>query len=319
MRHIGLIFICIALAASPGAAQQSRYSGSWGNPDAKRAANKPADETVTRLLDELQGLVDEAERGRAADPRFLGDLRSLARRYSWPWHNLVVFDDFSDGDATRNPALTIWGTGIAVYGNDGLSMRVRVQAPRLQPTPTGGRREAGDLASALIGSLLGQMAQKQDRRRGGRETPPSSTRQPLGEAGMKIAAAIPKAFAIRIALTSETRGSGRLILGVGQGAKAHGYRLAYNPGPRPSFDLLRVGSRGTAVIETVAPPVSLEDGARHVLQLTRDVTGEFAVQIDGEEVMRVRDRGLQGPFDSFILMNKGGTYTIRSVAVYGAG
>ena len=56
-----------------------------------------------------------------------------------------------------------------------------------------------------------------------------------------------------------------------------------------------------------------------MLQLTRDDTGEFAVRLDGKEVMRVRDRGLQGAFDSFILLNRGGTYVIRSVAVYGAG
>ena len=319
MRRIGLIFICIALAASPGAAQQSRYSAAWSNPDAGRAAKAPADETVTRLLDELTGLVDDAARVRAADPRFLDDLRSLARRYSWPWRDLVVFDGFSDVDATRNPAWTIWGTGIAVYGSDGLTMRVRAQTPRLQPTPAGDRRDGGDLAGALFGSILDRMARKQDRRCGERKTPPPSTLHPNGEAGMKTAAAIPNAFAVRIALTSATRGTGRLVFGVGQGAKAHGYRLAYNPGPRPSLELLRVGPRGSAVIESAAAPVSVEDGARHVLQLTRDDTGEFAVRLDGKEVMRVRDRGLQGAFDSFILLNRGGTYVIRSVAVYGAG
>ena len=92
MRSFTLVCLCCAALALPAAAQQSRYSGGWGNPDRPAAGQpaNPADAKTAKLLDELNGLVDEAERGRAADPRFLRDLRDLARRYAWPWPRLSI-------------------------------------------------------------------------------------------------------------------------------------------------------------------------------------------------------------------------------------
>ena len=42
-------------------------------------------EQVQKLVDELRALTDEADRNRTADPRFLRDLRGLARRYDYPF------------------------------------------------------------------------------------------------------------------------------------------------------------------------------------------------------------------------------------------
>ena len=39
--------------------------------------------------------------------------------------------------------------------------------------------------------------------------------------------------------------------------------------------------------------------------------------IDEAERARVTDRGFRDPSDSFVLVNRGGEYTVRSVAVYG--
>ena len=128
---------------------------------------------------------------------------------------------------------------------------------------------------------------------------------------------VPNAFAIAVSQGSASGAGGRLEVGVSQGRQAHGYRLAYNPGAQRSLELLRIGNRGTAVIESTAKRIKLEDGKLHKVQLTRDVAGEIAVRVDGKEIMRTVDRAFRGDFDGVVIINKGGDYTVRSVTVDG--
>ncbi len=44
----------------------------------------------------------------------------------------------------------------------------------------------------------------------------------------------------------------------------------------------------------------------------------MAVVLDGTEVMRVTDRGIAGVFAGLRLVNEGGEYALRSIAVYAA-
>ena len=60
---------------------------------------------VQALAKELEALIDEAERARAADPRFLEDLRDKIAEYSAAAavavpREALIQDDFSDGDIT---------------------------------------------------------------------------------------------------------------------------------------------------------------------------------------------------------------------------
>ena len=102
-----------------------------------------------------------------------------------------------------------------------------------------------------------------------------------------------------------------------QGGRTLGYRLAYNAGAHRSVELLRVGGRGSAVIDSRRLNAGIEDGRVHTVLLTRDALGALAVSIDGKEIMRVTDRGFRDSFDAFVLINRGGDYTVRSIAVYG--
>ncbi len=47
-------------------------------------ANAAENDPLRGLLDELGVLVEQAEKTRAADPRFLGDLRAVLERYDDP-------------------------------------------------------------------------------------------------------------------------------------------------------------------------------------------------------------------------------------------
>lgn len=265
------------------------------------------------MIIELRALIDEAERARAADPLFLRDLRDLARRHSWPWHQRLLFDDFSDGDLDQNPSWSVAGRNIVVDRFNGV--RSRVVPPRHgRKTPGQDRLSNRDLALQLFSTLIQQQT-------GGDPSQAGPPQRPADMQPVKLTAdvAVPNVFAVRIRVTSENRDvtGARLEFGVTQGPGDLGYRVAYNPGAEPSVELLRVGSRGTAVIDASRQPVSLEDDAMHVIQLTRAADGAMAVSIDEAEILRTLDQGFRDPFDGVVIVNKGGDFTLRAVTAYG--
>ena len=72
-KYVLLPFLIASLLASPALAQ-SRYT-SWSDPDAKKTVSAPTNVNMDKLIDELNALVDEATKARAANPVFLQDLK----------------------------------------------------------------------------------------------------------------------------------------------------------------------------------------------------------------------------------------------------
>ncbi len=63
----------------------------------------------------------------------------------------------------------------------------------------------------------------------------------------------------------------------------------------------------------------LEDSAYHRITLRRGRDGAMDVLLDGAEVMTGNDPTAPGaPFDGVTLINRGGEYAFRSVAVMGS-
>ena len=160
---LGAAFLGTAMAlfaATPGQAQQPRYSSDWKQPPVatpEKAAPARA-EAIDALLKELGKLTGDAARQRAADPRFIADLNDLMRRYAWPWNQLVVSDDFRDGDYRRNPAWRVT-SGAFTVGPRGLTARYAAPpvAPPQQPAP---QAEQGnqDLGAVLFGTVLRELS-----------------------------------------------------------------------------------------------------------------------------------------------------------------
>ena len=63
--------------------------------------------------------------------------------------------------------------------------------------------------------------------------------------------------------------------------------------------------------------LALEDGQSHTLALAREDDGTMTATVDGAELIRAKSSALEDPFDGLSLVNGGGDYAIRSVAVYG--
>ena len=133
------------------ASEAGQHYRSWTGPDAPSQAGAQRQQD---FVDKLKGLIDEAEKARAADPQFLGNLRGLAREYDRPRRRVVLSDRFEDGDFTDNPAWTVTQGRYWVERGWGLRSAVKAGAAAQsapQPEPRKGRD-----AAAIFGRILQQ-------------------------------------------------------------------------------------------------------------------------------------------------------------------
>jgi hypothetical protein len=298
---------------SPANAQQPPYGPqpSAGN------------EQVQKLVDELRALTEEADRNRAADPRFLRSLKGLARRYDYPWRVRLVSDDFRDGDYTANPAWTAAAGKFTVAWGGGLATEVRprtVAAPKPAEEPPRQKRELSgeDAAIALFGEIL--RGRSEEPRQERQPAPPPEPQKVLDPAEIFLPRPITGAFAISAVvtgrITDDMAGQGGLEIGVYRGANRNaGYRLAYTPGK--GLALLGVNRWGSSVIDASRTDIALTDGQDHVIEWTRTDDGHMVVRFDGAEIFARTDRNWSDSFDGFHLINRGGDYLLRSLTVDG--
>lgn len=292
------LFVAVFLGVSPGGpafAQTQTYSP-WVDPAIKAERN----DRMGELIKELRALTDRAGQARAADPKFLNDLRDLADRYQNPWSVVILRDDFTDGDFTRNPTWSVSAGKFWVEPGYGLRSTPELVA---QPQKKLTREQK---AAALLNAFLT-----------GKQAEPTPAPAGPGHAAINVAAPIPNAFSLTFEFTSwESKGQfeiGPYLTGQGN----NGYRLIYQPGATQVLRLMRVTSQGASVVTSFRGALNLEDRKTHVVQWTRDKTGEMVVSVDDKEKFRATDRGFQAAFDGLVLINGGGDYVVKNISVLG--
>ena len=269
----------------------------------------PEDNSRQELVERLRGVIERAEQDRSSASTVLKKLRDLVTLYDWPWQVGVLDDDFSDGDYEKNPAWIVDRGVFRVARGVGLRS---VEARRMdKPRATSKSREDNP-AAVIFDALLGSQNEK---------TEPSSseTASPASEIHTRVK--ISNAFALKINLVSnayQTAHEDHFEFGPYVSDKDRsGYRLAYYPGRAPAFELVRVAPGRSSVIEIYNREMSLEDNRTHFLEWRRKTDGEMVILVDGREILRTVDRGLQGDFEGFTVVNRGGDYTFSRIAVFG--
>ncbi len=259
------------------------------------------DDEVQEFIAHLRSLIQEGELKRTADRRFLAELRELAREYDWPWRRVLLEETFRDGDYSHDPTWTVLAGRFSVASGWGLSTSFKAVAAQRHER----KKRSEDLSMAILGALLNRTAKK----RGGSKVPTAD------HAEIRTPLALSNAFALRMVLRSQAD-MGQFEFGPHLDDKhATGYRLVYRPGR--TLELIRQTTAGIVVVEVSSAPLRLEDGQSHYLQWTRGSNGEMNVELDGKQILRVTDRGIQGEFSGLALVNRGGDYGIKAITVFG--
>ena len=325
------ILLAGALAVPAAADDGSRYS-EW-RPDGAEAEGDAALEALAR---ELEALIDEAENARAADPRFLQDLREkiAAHVADAAPREALIRDDFSDGDYTDDPRWEVVSGDFSVDRRLGLRTTIplsgaetetlRLSLDTILDTKEELLDDAGELfdkGKDTVGDLLSGEKKLSDLLGGGGDDEAKEDTGPAGPepAEIVLEAEIPNAFALELEIMSGmVHKDAQFEIDLFQGrAGAAGYRLSYLPGDDPGLLLSRFGRRSTEVIGEHEDALTLEDGQSHTVALVRESDGTMTATVDGSELIRVKSSALEDPFDGVSLVNGGGDYAIRSIAIYG--
>ncbi|MEX1108832.1 MAG: hypothetical protein WEC00_07985 [Dongiaceae bacterium] len=290
LRLAAIAIAAAALCAGPTlitpVVAQTTYS-QWQPPSTQ-------DAEVKALLDQLKTMIGKAEQAQAADPQFITDLRNLIASYENPWSTRLLFDDFTDGNYTANPK---WTVSAGKYTLDPKGPHRGLQSKIVpEGVATGQKIQIGNITLGTLGT--GQTGAG-------------------GHASIYTPVKISNAFRVEMVFTSKEK-FGRWDFGPYQGASGNvAYRVAYFPGVTPGLQLLKVTSQGTTVLASYNQALRLEGDKEHTLVWTRDRNGLMHVAVDGQQLMAVTDTGIKQPFDGFLMVNSGGSFSVRSIAISG--
>jgi hypothetical protein len=258
------------------------------------------------LIDDMRRLLDQAERDRSANARFLKQARDMLSSYELPWHLSVLDENFSDGDYTRNPAWIVDAGQFQVARGVGLRSQVPVQAAR---APASRQDTPRDAVSQIL-EILRQGSPQQPTQQQAPAAPTVSA--------IHTVVPIPNSFQIEVDVSVEPGGSdSSFSFGPYQGERRDtGYQLVYRGGAQPIIELHRLTSGRNAIVE-IYDNLPIPDDHLHTLTWQRRNDGTMSVLLDGSELFATSDRGLRDPFTGFSLLNETGGFAFSRVRIDG--
>lgn len=284
---IGLVLLALA---GGRAVAETRYS-EW------QGAN-PASGDIAGFLKQLKAMIEEAAAAKAADPLFIQDLRDLVASYENPINAVLFYDDFKDGNFSQNPA---WTVSAGQWGVDRKGANTGLTSIIIPPGQI-----AGTSGKVTIGNVLGAILM-----------PQGQTTQQASYASIYTPAPISNVFRMKVDLASIER-FGRLDFGPYQGQSGnYAYRVTYFPNAAVGLQLQRVTPQGVATLASYNKPLFLEDGKSHLIEFQRNPGGAMTVAVDGTLLLNATDNTIKDPFNGLLLINSGGRYIFKAIAIEG--
>lgn len=275
-------------------------------PCSAQAASSPEanTEALKSLLEDLEDKIDEADKRMIAHPSFIKELRSLVTLYRSKLREVFLYEDFSDGNYTKNPVWRVRAGSFQITSANRLRSRIKVKAPSKD---TGSDEEEEPLEI-----LLKELIKSADKRRQEETTTSSPT-----QAVIRTLANIGPAFELDLSFVSESRWGSTEIVLLGGDPIVPRYRLIYKAAPsreRP-IEIIRVRGSRSYIIEAATKYPVLDDGSPHQIQWIRDDAGRMNVLIDGDKVLSTVELFYRDDFKGLALVNRGGTYEWSSIKI----
>lgn len=282
-----------------------------------------------QLIEDLRTLAQEARQRNAADRWLQRSLDDLVARYDNPWQQAILFEDFGDGDFTRNPSWQVMTGQFQVIRGQGLSSSVGAynnaygngynnNYPQQQAAPA--QTPEGALSSMIVGALLGN-ALGPNNQQGASAPAPAPTQAPAYPSGpnqIRLQANVSNAFSMITTLRTGGQQGARFDITLQQSEQAsYGYRLRVDTGARPIIELERLrGGRG-AIVESQPLNVALGDGRFHDIAWQQAPDGTVTVKVDDQAVFQVRDRAFRDAYPWLVLNHESGDLTVRALRIDG--
>ena len=307
--------ISIGMTGAIEAQAQDRKYRAWQD-DQGRFQEYP--EHTQRMLDELEKLLADGKRDRAASPAFLNDFEQILKRHEKAERRAdrkearqerrerqpSIVDDFSDGNFTESPAWDlVRGEYFIARGNRLFSF----------VAPTDNTQPSADNNAEKIVQLFGALLQANQNR--DEDNTRENSRAINEPAVILLPQRIENAFDLKTKLMSDDNTGGVFELGVYQGRDArNGYRLQFTA---DKARLIVVGRSVTAIAETnfAFPQSSGRRPGTYDVRWVRSKNGRMQVFVDGNRILNVANNGFQDAFDGFRMVNAEGRHGMDSISI----
>ena len=276
---------------------------------APAAAAEPTDSPANtqKLVDELREMAARARRERSADPWLLEAMDGLVQRYYWPWRTQALDESFKDGDYTKSPP---WEVAAGTFWVDeSLGLRSKAAPPATTQAPPAKKQRFEDILRDAI---------RKEMERGGGQQPAEPVKA-VAITEIYLPQKITNAFALDIVFSQHqpSKDEARMEFSVLEAARgSRAYVVALASGAEPALELLLTQGSKVSVIERASLDKAPATGAVQRLSWRRDPQGNMVIALNDKPLIEVRDRGLNAPFKTLGLVNRGGDYAVRKIALF---
>jgi len=277
-----------------------------------------ASNDVDELVSELQQLADKSRQERAADRWLQNALEDLVAKYSFPWKNSLLIDDFSDGDYQQNVRWEILSGEFWVDRRLGLrSSVVAEEKPASAPQSQSSSNQQQDFGRALFGALMQEALKPQ-----GAQTSQSQAVEKemiVTPAKLITTLDIPTTFAIssKFAQNDRPGTDGRFEWLVMQDKQAsNAFKLVISTGNKAFIDLVSIRNGRDSYLES-KELAALSKGGEHTFSWRQNSDGQIEVFLDGEEVIKTSGPAFRHGFKYLGLTNHQGDFSVSAVEVLG--
>ena len=295
------ITFCFVLNAPlPIQAEEGSQYGQW----------QSSDDRLENMINDLNQIIEEGTKSRAAHPGFLQDLNRIIDQYRIPKKLIFFADNFADNNFTENPTWIVKKGIFSIDSSGSLYTSIATRRPVAEKETE--PESEGDRNLRILFGVLNELAKDgngQQGQDGNVET----------QAVISSAAVIPNSFNLKFSFKSNDDW-GSTSIGVIEGDDPQsGYHLIYQASPEENrpMQLIKYRYGKQYIIDEVhESSPNLDDGADHTVHLIRSPNGDMVVTIDNIEVIRTSDFSYRGDFAGVMIINNGGNYRYDNIEFF---